>query len=91
MTKQESRERRITITLSKKQKAFLLDFAEKRGLTPSKLVAWLLYYKTKEFKNILELNENPKKAIKRAEIDQFNEDEDQNLTDEEFKAKYNIK
>lgn len=78
MKAQEARERRITITLSKKQKAFLLDFAKTRGLTPSKLVAWLLYYKTKDFKNTIEMVENPKQAIKRVEVEQKVEEDDPN-------------
>ena len=64
MTPKEARERRITITLSKKQKAYLISFAEKRHLTPSKLVAYLLYIKTKDLQTTEELIEKPQQAIK---------------------------
>lgn len=77
MKPKEARERRITITLSKKQKAYLISFAEKRHLTPSKLIAYLLYIKTKDLQTTEELMEKPKQAIKHL-------NEDESISDEEL-------
>lgn len=77
---------RIIITISKKQFKWIEDFSNKKHLSKSKLISWLLAKKTEDVISTLKLNTNPKEEV--AKVKQ--EDPDANLTDEEFRKKYNI-
>lgn len=47
---------RITITLTKKQIAWIRDQAEKKSITPSKFISWLLGLKIREIEVYLKAN-----------------------------------
>lgn len=75
---------RFNITISKKQYAWLKEFSEKKHLTISKLIAWLLAKKTKDVISTLNLNNNPQEEIEKVERES-EDDYLMKMSDEEFK------
>ena len=56
--------KRITITLSKKQFGWLKKFTKKHNITISKYIVWLLSKKASELSIMLELQKGKEEAIK---------------------------
>lgn len=56
--------RRIAITLSKKQYEWLKKFTKKHNITISKYIVWLLSKKANELSVMLELQKGREEAIK---------------------------
>lgn len=49
--------KRVMITLPEKQAEWLASFTKSRGITPSKYISWLLYYKADEMLRLLKVDE----------------------------------